>query len=234
MTLILGIDDAGRGPVLGPMILAGVLIDKIQEKKIKREGATDSKALTHPQRIRLTGIIKHSSHAWKVVKTFPEEIDAALNAEKMNLNKLEAQKAAQIIDEINKGKNQKERINVIIDCPSINTLAWKNTLLKYIKNSSNLTIKCEHKADINHTSASAASIIAKVAREDEVEKIRNKYKEYGDVGSGYPSDPITQAFLKKHGKELKNSGIFRKTWKTWKNLFPEESKDKKQKTLGEF
>ena len=88
--LILGIDDAGRGPLIGPMILAGVLINKDQEKIIKQSGATDSKLLYHNQRIELSKIIKENSINSKVIKVYPDEIDAALNSESNNLNKLEA------------------------------------------------------------------------------------------------------------------------------------------------
>ena len=225
--LTLGIDDAGRGPVIGPMILAGVLINKDQEKIIKQSGATDSKLLYHNQRIRLSKVIKQNSQSYKIIKVYPSDIDAALNSKNNNLNRLEAQKMADVVNKLNKGK---ERIQVIIDCPSINITVWKRTLLKFLSKTSNLTIKCEHKADLNHTSAAAASILAKVAREEEIAKIREQYKKYGNVGSGYPSDPLTKEFLKNNGKELQDSGIFRKTWSTWKKMFP----DKKQKTLGEF
>ena len=227
MTLILGIDDAGRGPVIGPMILAGVLINKEQEKIIKKSGVTDSKLLWHDQRMKLSKIIKENSINSKVIKVYPSEIDAALNSKNNNLNKLEAQKMADVVNNLNKGK---ERIQVIIDCPSVNITVWKRTLLKFLSKTSNLTIKCEHKADFNHTTVAAASILAKVVREDEIAKIRKQYSKYGNIGSGYPSDPLTKEFLKKNGETLANSGIFTKTWSTWKKMFP----DKQQKTLGEF
>jgi ribonuclease HII len=222
--LLLGIDDAGRGPIIGPMILAGVLLDKDQEAFLKKQGAADSKTLYQSTRVSLSKLIKKSSHGFEILKAFPEEIDAALSSPELNLNKLEAIKAAEIINTLN---TKKQNIKVIIDCPSINTVAWKKTLLEYVKTPANLIISCEHKADANHTSVSAASIIAKVAREVEVAKLRKKY---GPIGSGYPSDPTTKEFLKNKGKDLANSGIFRKTWSTWKKLYP----DKSQSTLSGF
>jgi len=95
----------------------------------------------------------------------------------------------------------------------------------FVEHLDNLNIKCEHKADVNYISAAAGSILAKVTREEEVGKIK---KEFGNVGSGYPSDPNTKRFLREHGAKLKDSGIFRKTWATWKKLFPESDN---QKTL---
>jgi ribonuclease HII len=227
--LVLGVDDAGRGPIIGPMILAGVLMTKEQELVLRKLGVKDSKQVLHPLRIKLAKDIKENSVNHKVVKAFPDEIDKYVSTKKLNLNTLEAKKAAEIINFLNDGK---EKIKVILDCPSVNTKTWKAKLLEFVDKKDNLDVVCEHKADINHVSASSASILAKVAREDEVEKLKEEYKKHGDIGSGYPADPTTKEFLKKKGKELENSGIFRKTWATWKALFPE--KGKKQASLAEF
>jgi ribonuclease HII len=224
--LILGIDDAGRGPLIGPMILAGVLLNQQNEKILKRHNVRDSKTLLQKDRVKIAKIIKDNSLERKIEITYPREIDFALLS-KTNLNTLEAIKTADIINEINQEKYLKQQIKVIVDCPSVNTMAWRKTLLQYIKHPGNLNVKCEHKADTNHLSAAAASILAKVTREEEVEKLK---KQFGDIGSGYPSDPITKEFLKTHGSKLSESGIFRKTWSTWKKLFP----DKKQATLEKF
>ena len=226
--LILGIDDAGRGPIIGPMILAGVLLKKYDEKLLKQEGVIDSKLLAHEKRIKLSGFIKDISLNFKIVKTEPEEIDHSINSG-INLNTLEAIKTAEIINSLIQGR--KEKIKVIVDCPSTNIMKWTSTLLSFIKNPDNIDLHCEHKADFNHPSVSAASILAKCIREEEVEKLKKKYQDYGNIGSGYPSDPYTKEFLRKHGKKLSESGLFRKTWQTWKALFPDS---KKQKTLGEF
>ncbi len=231
--LLLGIDDSGRGPLIGPMILSGILIKKEHEPHLRKIGARDSKLLSHPERIRISKLIKKSIIAGKIVLASPAEIDDFVLLGK-NLNALEAKKMAEVINELNDGKKP---IKVIIDCPSINVKKWQAKLVSFIKNPGNLTILCEHKADFNHPVVSAASILAKVAREDEVAKIKKEFAKLGNIGSGYPSDPITQEFLKKHGKELANSGIFRKSWATWKQMFPEDSpalKKKGQKTLGDY
>ncbi len=225
---LLGIDDAGRGPLIGPMILAGVLIEPAQESFLKKERIRDSKIVAHVERVRLEKIIKGISSAWDVQVTYPEDIDFSLK-NGVNLNTLEAIKAAAVINSINQGKFRKEKIKVVIDCPSVNIAAWGKTLMEYVEYSENLKVVCEHKADANHVVVSAASILAKVVREEEVAKIK---KMYGEIGSGYPSDPVTQQFLKSRGRELRDSGIFRKSWGTWKKLFPEDSGN--QKTLGDF
>lgn len=221
---LIGIDDAGRGPLIGPMILGGVLIKKEDERELKKIGAKDSKLLSHSERIRLSELIKKQVIKECLVKATPEEIDIAVLGGS-NLNTLEAQKMAHVINELNDTKKQ---IKVIVDCPSINIAKWREKLISFIKHPSNLEVVCEHKADFNHPVVSAASILAKVMREEEVSKIK---QEYGDIGSGYPSDPFTQAFLREHGKELQDSGIFRKSWATWQELFPSVKESKGQKKL---
>lgn len=224
--LLIGIDDAGRGPIIGPMVLSGVLVKKEDEKTLKDIGAKDSKLLTHPQRVALEAEIKRNVLKYHVVQASPAEIDEAVLG-KENLNTLEARKMADVINALNDGKSE---IKVIVDCPSINAKKWREKLLTFIKNKSNLTVLAEHKADFNHPVVSAASILGKIVREEEVAKLKALY---GNMGSGYPSDPFTKAFLKERGQELANTGIFRKSWATWKALFP-ESTTKKQKSLSDF
>jgi ribonuclease HII len=195
------------------MILAGVLIDKNSESALKKIGVRDSKTVLHSSRVKMSETIKNSVLSYHVVKSIPSEIDKAIN-DKINLNTLEAMKAAAIVNELNSGK---EKIKVIVDCPSVNTKKWREKMLEFVDKKENLEVLCEHKADEKYVSVSAASILAKVVREEEVSKIK---KEYGEIGSGYPADPITKEFLDKKGKELRNSGIFRKSWSTWKNKFP--------------
>jgi len=218
--LILGIDDAGRGPVLGSMFLAGALMTGENEKFLKSQDVKDSKLLSHNKRIRLAKLIKEKSVYYKVVGSTPQEIDNSIRSG-TNLNTLEAKKAASIINSLN---NKKGRIWVIIDCPSVNTSAWKDNLLEFVENPENLKITCEHKADFKYPAVSAASILAKVAREDNIMKIKERIK--ADFGSGYPADPITQKFLKERGHKFLKYGIIRQTWQTWKNLVGEKGQKK--------
>ena len=209
--LKLGIDDAGRGPVIGPMVLAGCLIDEKDEKELKLLGVKDSKQLTQKRREFLAEKIKDIAETFEIVLAYPEEIDET-NKAGVNLNALEAMKMAEVINKINKGYG---KIKVIIDCPSVGIEKWKDFLKTKIDNLSNLEVVCEHKADINHVSVSAASILAKCQREIEMTKLKEKYGK--EIGSGYTSDAKTCTFLKKNADELKDNGIFRKSWSTWKN-----------------
>jgi len=223
-SLILGIDDSGRGPVIGPMVLAGCLIDKKTEADFKKLGVKDSKQLTALKREHLAEIIKQKSIAFHIVLVHPTEIDGR-NHVGLNLNKIEAIKSAEIINNLNK---KSEKIKVIIDCPSNNIKKWQDYLERHIDNKENLDIRCEHKADVNHVACSAASILAKTTRDAEIEKIKQSVGK--DFGSGYPSDPITKKFLQDYYKKYKHDGIFRETWGTIAN----HKKKKEQRNLGDF
>lgn len=225
--LLIGIDDAGRGPVIGPMVLAGVLMRREIENELKKEGVMDSKLLTPKKRENLIETIKKKSSAnfFKIIT--PSEIDTGFG-EGYNLNEVEAIAAAMIINELvpKLSVQQRETVKIIIDCPSVNTTKWKEQVIKYLKEKK-LNIHCEHKADFNHPVVSAASIIAKVTRDAEIEKIK---KQIGiDFGSGYPSDPKTIEFLKKNHSNFKKERIFRESWATWKEAAIKRDKSSQSK-----
>jgi len=223
--LILGIDDAGRGPLIGPMVLAGCLINQDIEKEFKEAGVKDSKMLIPRKREFLAKIIREKVIAYHVTLTHPYEIDGRAKMG-LNLNKIEAIKSAEIINELT--KNIKEQIRVMIDCPSPNRESWRKYVLQHIHKNKNLTVACEHKADRDYVAVSAASILAKSARESEVAKIKKKIGK--DFGSGYTHDPKTIEFMKKYSKEHKKDGIFRETWATFQN----HKAKKEQKKIGDF
>lgn len=209
MTLIIGIDDAGRGPVIGPMVLAGVLIDKSEEPILREWGAKDSKKLTAEKRDEIVAKIK-PRFKFHAEITHADEIDSRIGMG-VNLNKIEAIKAAKIVNELM--KDIEEKVNVIIDCPSTNIPVWAGYVLHHLDKKALIDLSCEHKADANHICVSAASIVAKTTRDSEIELIK---KRIGiDFGSGYPSDPTTCKFLDEHFSELDSWGIVRKSWDTF-------------------
>ncbi|MEA3248688.1 MAG: ribonuclease HII [Nanoarchaeota archaeon] len=217
MAKLIGIDDAGRGPVLGPMILAGVLIECDEEFGIKKMGAKDSKLLTPKQRKELREKII-SKFDYHIEVAEPIDID-----ESDNLNYLEAIKTAIIINKLTWGLS--EPVKVIVDCPSVNISSWSRDVQKLIKRPELVSLVCEHKADLNHPVVSAASIIAKERREDEMKKLR---KEFGiDFGSGYPADPKTKNFIEENFNNSEYKKIIRFSWNTVKRLL----KAKNQKNL---
>ncbi len=217
MTLICGIDEAGRGPVIGPLVTCGVVVDEEGEKELTALGVTDSKLILPKKREKLMEQIIKIAKAYEVVILSPKDIDAALADPGTNLNWLEADTTAQIINKL-----KPER--AIVDCPSNNIEAYTTYLRKKLNVDCELVV--EHKADLNHISAAAGSIIAKVTRDREIQKIKEEIGQ--EIGSGYPADPITKAFLKDNYNKYPD--IFRKSWQTYKNVVAK----KQQKGLGDF
>ena len=221
--LKLGIDEAGRGPVVGPLVIAGCLIDEKLERKLKKLGVKDSKMLTKKKREELEVKIKELAETFEIIIIPPVEIESK-NEHGIKLNELEAIAAAEIINRINKGFNE---IKIIIDCPNPKTDTWRDIVLSKISEKSNITLLCEHKADVNHITTSAASILAKCVRDKEMKVLNEKY---GNMGSGYCHDPVTIKFIEENLTKYEAEGIFRKTWVTWKEAISKAS----QKKLDEF
>lgn len=217
--LICGIDEAGRGPILGPMVMCGLLIKEEDEKELVKLKVKDSKLLTRATREFLFDKIKDVSYKYEIVIINPDEIDNAVqNHDGLNLNKLEARKSAEIINLLKPDK-------AIIDTPSNNIKSYKEYLLGYIKNKK-IEWVLEHKADFKYPVVSAASILAKVTRDNEIEKIKKKIKI--DFGSGYMSDPKTVDFLEKYYE--KYNELFRKSWMPYQD----KVNKKFQKKLEDF
>lgn len=215
--IVCGIDEAGRGPVIGPIVICGVTIKEGDEDKLSKLGVKDSKLLTPQKREELFPKIIAIVKDYKIEIVGPDKIDAVLNDPHLNLNWLEALVSAKIINQLKPDK-------VILDCPSTNTKAYSDYVRKELDN--DCIIVAEHKADVNYPVVSAASVLAKVTRDKEIEKIK---KIIGvNFGSGYPADPSTQEFLKKNYNKYPD--IFRKTWSSYKNVVS----GKRQKNLSDF
>lgn len=197
---VCGVDEAGRGPALGPLVVAGV---KVKDDSILTTlNVRDSKKCTPTQRERLAEEIKKIAE-YKVVMISADEIDTARKT--MTLNKLEANKFAEII------KALKPNI-VFVDAADTNEMNFKNDILVNIDFPIELT--STHYADELFPVVSAASIIAKTTRDAEIRKIEQQIGE--PIGSGYPSDPITITFLENWVK--KNSTLPPHTRHSWETV----------------
>ncbi|MEM4358357.1 MAG: ribonuclease HII [Candidatus Pacearchaeota archaeon] len=251
MKVYIGLDDSGRGPLIGPMVLGGVALTLTQNEYLTSIGVKDSKLLSPSARKRLEGEIKNNCLTYKIIKISPEEIDFRLKAQ-VNLNKLEAIKFASLINdlvnEINaicKGKDHKDREKlekekiekiIIVDCPSNNIIRWRAFLMHYLSNEVRGEIEkretlliAKHKAE-QHKCVAAASILAKQEREREIAKLK-KILNY-DFGSGYPADPRTIKFLENYSKFKKldeKLKFMRKSWATYKKKQTQKTKQKKLK-----
>ena len=209
MFLIAGVDDAGRGSVIGPLIIAGVLFNQEKMEELKELKVKDSKLLTPTQRENLDEKIRSLALKFKIVEVSPNEVDKVVfEGKKMfKLNWLEAKIMAKIIEELNP-------TIAYVDASDIDAKRFgkqiENMLSKKIK------IISEHKADRKYIVVGAASILAKVYRDKTISKLKEVY---GDFGSGYAHDPKTLNFLKEWFKTRKDYPQFlRKSWKTVKKV----------------
>jgi ribonuclease HII len=204
-----GLDEAGRGCLLGPLVVAGVSVTEGGARKLGEIGVKDSKKLTPSQREALYPEIQRTAKKVRWLGIPPGEIDEVVTRgiRLRKLNYLEAVYFARVIDALGASR-------VTVDASDVIPRRFRNDIV------ANLERPCEvaahHKADRDFPVVSAASIVAKVERDRAVARLR---EEHGDFGSGYPSDPLTRAFFidrMKRGEPL--PGYVRRSWKTWLNL----------------
>ncbi|MFH1256499.1 MAG: ribonuclease HII [Candidatus Diapherotrites archaeon] len=213
--LIAGVDEAGRGPCLGPMVLAVASIEKKEEDSLLEIGVKDSKLLSAKQREEQFGKITKAVKEFSFTAISAEEIDSL--RDRKSLNEIEAMRIGALLN----GLKRKPEI-VFIDSPDCISGNFAKRIKKFI--SFETMLVAEHKADVNYPIVSAASIIAKVHRDDEIKKLE---REFGRIGSGYPHDEDTIAFLKGFLKKNKSLPSFaRKSWITSQNMLEEQFQKK--------
>jgi ribonuclease HII len=220
--LVAGVDEAGRGCVIGPLVVAGIAVESEKLLQLKELGVKDSKLLTAKKREELYPEIIKIIHSYHVIKVLPYVIDKHVWCTKTNfkLNWLEAQTMAKIIQQLNPEEAYVDAADVLQD-----------RFGERIKECLTIkpTIISKHKADRTYPVVSAASIIAKVERDREIEVIKGKY---GDCGTGYLADEQTTVFLKLMLQQ--NNGSYpscvRKSWEPARRAKAEHGST--QKTLG--
>jgi len=202
--LICGIDEAGRGALIGPMVIAGIVIDRKDEKKLKVLGARDSKTLSPRQRESLAPKIEEIARTAVILRVPACKIDS-YRKQKINLDKIEAMKMAEIIDISNADK-------IYVDSLEFNSNKFKKMILDHLSNKK-VELIVENYADETYPVVSAASIVAKVERDKAIDEI--KRKEGVDFGVGYSHDIRTIRFVEKLIKERKELPPYvRRTWIT--------------------
>lgn len=201
--MICGIDEAGRGPVLGPMVVAGVMIEsaaKLNELKVR-----DSKKCTPKRREQLAQELEKIVET-KLIIVPAGDIDTM--RERLTINQIETKLFASVIEKL--------RPNIVyVDSADVNEKRFGQN----IKNELNFKVRIisKHNADQIYPIVSAASIMAKTTRDAEIRKIAEEIGE--NIGSGYPSDPTTIQFMKRwideHGKPPPHTRL---SWKTAQRL----------------
>lgn len=204
---ILGIDEAGRGCVLGDLFVGGYCCTQEQLIEIKEAGATDSKKISPKKRVRILESLKKIGTG-DVIQITPLQIDNG------NINTLEEEAFATLIV-----RHQPDK--VYIDAPAHPKAipAFRRRLCQRILGAGQKIpeLIIEPKADLNYPVVGAASIFAKVLRDHSIEPL--------GAGSGYPSDPKTRAWLKgffERGEEL--PACVRTRWGTIATLRAETKK----------
>ncbi|MEW6069517.1 MAG: ribonuclease HII [Candidatus Thermoplasmatota archaeon] len=205
MTIICGVDEAGRGPVIGPLVIAGIALDDKYVDKLTALGVKDSKRHTPKKREKLAEEIKKIAK-YEIIIITAEELN--IKMELATLNEIETQVFVEII------KKLKPTI-AYVDSVDVNEERFATQLLS--KLDFKLEIISKHRADELYPVVSAASVLAKVARDNELRRIRQELRE--EIGSGYPSDRRTIEFIKRWVKEKGEPPPYvRKFWKTVKRL----------------
>lgn len=198
---VLGIDEAGRGPVIGPLVVAGVMVPERKFSILRKMGIRDSKKLTPERRKFLARKIRRISRVF-TVKISASDIDR-MREKGFNLNEIEKIAIKRIIAEA-------QPDSVIIDSVDVKPERLAGEIRSHF---GDIEVKAEHGADAKYYPVAAASIIAKVERDLEIERIQKLNRKLGDMGSGYPSDPRTRAFLESLSyDELPD--FVRKSWAT--------------------
>jgi ribonuclease HII len=201
---VAGVDEAGRGCVIGPLVIAGVLIREERIPALMRLGVKDSKLLSSKKREALAAEIARLAEKHIVKKLSPVEIDRAVESGRKlhKLNRLEAQTMAQIIEALKPDE-------VYVDAADVLEERFKHHIQESLLFKAKIIAK--HKADRTYPVVSAASIIAKVERDREIAALA---VQYGDFGSGYLADPKTMKFLKQWLQtHSEYPDCVRKSWK---------------------
>ncbi len=213
--LVLGIDEAGRGPVIGDMFIVGLVVDEGSLSHLRSLGVKDSKSLTPKAREDLLTDIVAYARFIVVTRVTPDEID------RVSLNALFRDRVKRLLVMV---KNKVGCVDRVV----IDLAGSEGDLRSFLSRlCPNTSLIAEYKADAKYVEVSAASIVAKVLRDKHIKRLSAIY---GDLGSGYPSDPKTIKWLRewyrRHGSL---PPIVRKKWVTVRKVLR-----LRQRSLDEF
>ncbi len=193
-----GVDDAGRGSMLGPLVIAGVSVSKSGLRALRELGVRDSKTLTPRSREELYGKIISVVDDYHVVRIPPRSVDASVR--RHALNHLEARHMARVVSRLDPDASY-------VDSCDVNPRRFGREVSRL---SDNRRIHSYHHADSRFVVVSAASIVAKVSRDSSISRLRRDH----DLGSGYPSDARTIRFVSEfYAANRALPAFVRKSWK---------------------
>ena len=218
--MICGADEAGRGPCFGPLVVAGILVEN--DSELVRIGVADSKQLSPRRREQLAPMIQQIVSKYEIIVMPAEDIDDLRKT--MTLNELEVYVYSKIIEKLQPDV-------CYVDAVDVKEERFGRDILSHL--SYKPRIISEHKADAKYPVIGAASILAKVTRDEHVKKIAAELEPKLNLplGSGYPSDPITKRFLRTWVTQFGSlPPHVRKSWETCQQLI----KNHNIKRLDEF
>jgi ribonuclease HII len=200
---VAGVDEAGRGCFIGPLVVAGALFSQAGISKLEELGVKDSKKLTACKRETLAPQIEALASSVAYFELPPRAIDTVVNrgVKLRRLNYLEATAMANVVRRLAPDE-------AYVDASDVDDERYGETILRLLRIKPRMV--CEHRADIKYPVVSAASILAKVRRDTIVASYR---EEYGDFNSGYPSDDKAQQWLYSWYREHRSwPDIVRSSW----------------------
>ena len=218
--MIAGVDEAGKGPIIGPLVIAGVMVE--DEQPLIDHKIRDSKKCTPKRREALAKIIKTVASAYEVLIIPAHDIDDMRKV--MTLNEIEVYAFVKVLSKL-------KPTLCYVDAADVNAERFGNDIMKRLPK--HCEVLSQHKADDLYPVVGAASILAKTVRDHEVRQIERELQKKLSLplGSGYPADPLTIRFL---DAWVKTYGTLppstRKSWKTAQNILAKHH----TKSLDEF
>lgn len=221
-------DEAGRGPVMGPLVIGLVVSTENQVRGLRKEGVMDSKVLKKEVREELFSFIKTNCSGYGVLSISAEEIDR-LRAKGYTLNEIEVMGFKELLS---KFVIELDDVTLQLDAADVNAKRFGQNFTSIFKGE----IVSKHKADVLFPSVSAASILAKVVRDARISTFQEEMLRFDPnlptMGSGYPNK-ISTDFLRAYFKKYQKYPDFvRNSWETAKKIKIELSTE--QKSLSDF
>ncbi|MEM2740272.1 MAG: ribonuclease HII, partial [Candidatus Bathyarchaeia archaeon] len=179
-------------------------VDEDSVRKFVEIGVKDSKLLSKKQRVKLRDRILRIVSSYRTIEVPPSEIDSAVRIHRFN--DLEARYFSEVIDQL------KPDI-AYVDSPLRSHKKFSAMVTSHCRWRCDIVALCHADRDI--PVVSAASIVAKIRRDDIIDSYKNIY---GEIGSGYPSDKRTIRFLYNSLEEAEAGGIVRRSWRTYSSI----------------
>ena len=180
--LLMGADEAGKGPVIGSMFVAGLVIEEEKLFDLAAMGVKDSKMLSPAKRETLARKINTIAVDQYILEVRPEVIDELRLV--MTMNEIMVRSFSQVVERLHADR-------AVLDAADVNAERFGRAVRAHSRTTMDLI--AEHKADQRHHVVSAASILAKVHRDQSMRQLESAMN--CRIGSGYPHDRDTISFL---------------------------------------